>query len=166
MWPCNHGWMLPPLHPSLAGGEIHVWCISLDASPAKLAVLSELLSADERERAARFHFEKDRCRYSVAHALLRQILSRYTGRAAVDFRFDLVQNGKPVLPAAYGGDTLQFNLSHSSNLGLVAIANHRELGVDLEWIRPLDDLEQIAKNFFSARECEQLFELDAHLRLT
>lgn len=166
MWPGDHVWMPPPEQLTLANDEIHVWCFPLDGSALPVTALAALLSADERDRAARFHFEKDRSHYVIAHAVLRQLLSRYTQHAPEQFQFDIGPNGKPSLPTAYGGDRLQFNLSHSHNRALCAVANHRDLGVDLEWIRPLDDLEKIVDKFFSQSEREQLFQLEANLRLT
>jgi 4'-phosphopantetheinyl transferase len=166
MWPCDYGWMPPPARLTLANDEIHVWCFPLDGSAHQDASFWALLSAEEHNRATRFHFEKDRHRYVVAHGVLRQLLSRYTTYAPEQFEFDLGRNGKPSLPKAYGGDQLQFNISHSHNMGLCAIANHRDLGVDLEWMRPLPDLAQIAQNFFSPSEREQLFQLDESLQVT
>ncbi len=158
---------MPPLADlRLADAEIHVWCFPLDNLAQPMDALFDTLSTAERERTVRFHFEKDRRQYVVAHAILRQLLSKYTGYLPKQIQFNFGSNGKPSLAAACGGDRLQFNLSHSHNLGLCAVANHRDVGVDLEWIRPLDDLEQIARNFFSLKECEQLFQLETNLRLT
>jgi 4'-phosphopantetheinyl transferase len=110
-----------------------------------------LLSADERERADRFYFERDRRRYVVGRALLRKLLARYTAVGADELAFDYGQFGKPSLGAGPS-----FNLSHSGEVALYAFAAAGELGVDVE----VDDADfakdRIAERFFSPAEVRVL----------
>lgn len=146
----NSVWGQPPPHLTLAEDEIHVWRACLDQPTACLQQLLAKLSADERMRAERFYFEQDRKRFIVARGLLRTILSCYLGIEPSELEFCYGLRGKPALVNS-GGSTLRFNLSHSQGLALYAIAPTREIGIDLEHIRPLP-AAQIAERFFSAQE--------------
>jgi 4'-phosphopantetheinyl transferase len=114
--------------------------------------LAQLLSADERVRVERFYFEQDKNRFIVTRALLRTILGSYLGTAAERLQFDYGQHGKPAIAASQNLLSLRFNLSHSQNLTMFAVARDRDLGVDLEFIRPIAEAEQIAKRYFSIQE--------------
>jgi 4'-phosphopantetheinyl transferase len=114
--------------------------------------LAQALSYDEAIRAGRFRFERDRRRFVVARGVLRIILGRYTGFEPSQLRFRYGERGKPYLSASFGSYTLHFNVSHSHELALYAVTRDYEVGVDLEYIRPIPDAEQIAERFFSTRE--------------
>jgi 4'-phosphopantetheinyl transferase len=114
----------------LGKDEAHVWIVRLDAS-SEAAVL---LSADERERAERFHFQRDKNCFINSHAALRRILGNYLSKDPGALEFAYNPHGKPHLPGA----PLQFNLSHSGDLALIAITTASAIGVDVELIR--DDL--------------------------
>ena len=133
----------------LESGEVHVWRLRLGATPAGLASLRDLLDDAERQRADRFVFGVHRDRYVVAHGLLRRLVSRYTGASAAGLAFVGEARAKPRLSRR---PSLRFSLSHSGDLGLVALAWNREVGVDVEAIRPLDDLEGLAETCFSPAE--------------
>lgn len=147
----------------LPADEIHVWSFRLE-TPA-VATLAELLASDERARAKRFHFERDYGRFVVAHARLRQILSFYTALNPRELQFHHRPYGKPELTESCGGEWVRFNLSHSHELGLCALTGGQELGVDVEWIRALEDLDRMARHFFSALEYEQICALEEEHRL-
>jgi 4'-phosphopantetheinyl transferase len=129
--------------------EIHVWYASLN-KPA--SGFHGLLSADERDQAGRFHFKKDRDRYIVRHGILRIILGHYLNVAPGLIRFKYGKNSKPALADGPGRGKLYFNLSHSRGMVLYAFTSEREIGVDIEYIRNIPDMEQIVERFFSARE--------------
>lgn len=145
-------WSSPPLHLALTTDEVHVWRASLDQPESVLRRLRTTLSADEAARAARFHFERDRRRFTVARGVLRAILARYLDLAPEDIQFSYGPQNKPALADTRQNNNLQFNLSHSQNQALYAFARHREIGVDIEQIRTMCDAEGIARRFFSARE--------------
>jgi len=140
--------------------EIHVWSCPLLVSPPVLEVLYRLLASDERNRASRFHFAKHRNAFIVRRAFLRLLLSRYTLMPAPNIRFTYGSRGKPSLSSDCQADSpatpLHFNLSHSGDLALYALAAGSELGVDVEELRAIGEARQIAKNFFSAVECAEL----------
>ena len=147
--------------PPLAADEIHVWRIPLDARPEVTADLLPLLSEDERDRADRFHFEIDRSRFIVAHSALRTLLARYLEVEECFDAFHAGPNGKPALAP---GASLRFNLAHSKDLALVALATGREIGVDLEAIDERVEIEEVARRFFSKEECRGLLGLSEERR--
>jgi 4'-phosphopantetheinyl transferase len=94
-----------------------------------------LLSADEATRAARFHFEHHCIRWTRAHSALREILATYTGTSPGGLEFTVGQHGKPALR----GSGVEFNLSHSGDYAMIAIATSVPVGVDIERVR--DDID-------------------------
>lgn len=141
---------------SIAGVKLEIAADRVDVCRASLAALPDLqhvLSADELERAARFHFEKDRMHFIAARGWLRTVLAQYLETSPADLRFDYGAHGKPSLSEATG---LRFNLSHSNDMALLAIARKRELGVDVEFIKESTAGPEIAERFFSAGEIAQL----------
>lgn len=146
--------------------EIHVWLAFLDQPDYRVRRLEQLLSKDERMRAESFCFERDRKSFIVGRGLLRTILGRYLRIEPSRLQFSFTSNGKPVLGKTFGGGSmLRFNLSHSQGLALYAVTCGREIGIDLEYIHPISDVEQIAAHFFSVRENTVLRALPAHRRL-
>lgn len=132
--------------------EVHVWCASLEQPVWAIEQLARILSADELERAARFHFEAHRYHFIVAHGMLRMVLGQYLGFDPALLRFEYETYGKPKLAQHNQNGVLNFNLSHSHKLALLAITRHRPIGVDLEYMRPVLEMEQIAAGNFSAVE--------------
>jgi 4'-phosphopantetheinyl transferase len=132
----------------LVPGELHVWRADLDR-PIDLAPLSHT----ERERASRFHSETHRLRWSRSRALLRQIVGGYLDRDPGAIAFASTPNGKP---AVEGGGELEFNLSHSGGLVVVALATGNPLGVDVERDRDVRDPLAIAGRVLGADQAERL----------
>jgi 4'-phosphopantetheinyl transferase len=131
------------------GAEVELWCIALDAGragPAGAAVLS----GDERERAARFHFSTDRERWIRGRLGLRGVLAGYLGIGPADLRFTYGPQGKPGLDLPYAD--LCFNLAHCDDLAVIAVRRGAAVGVDLERVRPVADAPDIASRFFSPLE--------------
>lgn len=157
-------WHHPPADLTLGCDEIHVWRASLDAETSRVEDLQQLLSADEQKRAERFYFDKDRVHFIVARGALRIILSHYVSRKPEDLSFCYNPNGKPALTETHDGVALRFNLSHSQGLALYAIAQHREVGIDLERVRTDFAYEKIAESFFSNRENAILKTLPANIK--
>ena len=142
--------------PELAAGEVALWQAGLDDPAQPLAALWATLSDDERARAERFRLERDRRRFAVCRGLLRALLAPLTGQAPAELRFRYGAQGKPALDAPGDGGLLRFNVSHSDGVAIYAVTRGREVGVDLEHVRPVRDVEQIAERFFSTPECEAL----------
>lgn len=143
-----------PTSLTLTRNEVHVWRIALEQAEAVRQRLRAALSDDEHRRAAQFKFEKLQQRFVVARGALRDILRRYTGLAAAAMVFEYEAHGKPKLSEATNRDNLNFNLSHSEELALCAVSCSRAVGIDVEWVRRMDDAERIARRFFSPRESE------------
>ena len=131
---------------------VHVWAVRLDDASVDLIAGRELLSLDERQRAARFHFEQHRRRYLIAHIALHKILGRYLKMDPATLYFELGSNGKPRLPAVLASSDVEFNLSHSNEMALLAVNRIGEIGVDIEYVKPDFKFQEIAERFFTARE--------------
>jgi 4'-phosphopantetheinyl transferase len=142
--------------PDLSADEVALWQAGLDDPAQPLPELWALLSDDERARAERFRLERDRRRFAVCRGLLRRLLAPLTGLPPAGLRFRYGASGKPALEAAGAAGDLRFNVSHSDGVALYAVTRGREVGVDLERVRPVRYVEQIAERFFSAPECDAL----------
>lgn len=152
----NHLWLTAPTDLTLLPDEIHVWRIDLDQPEPHLQNFAATLSSDETARAERFYFPKHRQHFIAGRGILRTILGRFLGIKPSQVEFNYQQRGKPVLVDKFADSGLAFNLSHSQGLGLCAVNCTRQIGVDLEYIRPMSDLEALAKRFFLPREYEML----------
>jgi len=141
------------------GDEIHVWHATLDRDESVLAHLESTLSPDEKARADRFHFLKDRNHYIVGRGLLRELLGVYLQQSPARLEFSYAQYGKPFLSGTNASSGLSFNLAHSAGLVVYAVARERNLGIDIELIKPESAGEDIAKRYFSAREVSDLLTL-------
>jgi 4'-phosphopantetheinyl transferase len=145
-------WQPPPSNLSLGPGQVHIWRVALNQTRPIRDRLQKTLTADEYNRANRFHFAADRARFVTARGVLRLLLGQYLELAAQEIRFDYTAFGKPVLP----GGNLVFNLSHADDLALLAFTLNRGVGVDVERVRPEVLNEAIAQEFFSAAEVAAL----------
>jgi 4'-phosphopantetheinyl transferase len=112
--------------------------------------LAQTLSPDEAARAERFVFDRDRNHFIVGRGSLRAILGHYLNCKPQQVTFSYGPQNKPAVEIPQS--QLRFNLSHSGEAVLYAFTHHREIGVDIELLRPLDDMMQIAKRFFSPTE--------------
>ncbi len=137
--------------PALTAGGIHLWLAELDRPPKPLARLAATLAADERERAARFHFSEHRDRFIAGRGLLRELLAAYLDRPAAALRFEQGPHGKPALAGEEAGASLHFNLSHSGGQALYAVAR-RAVGVDLECLNRTVNCSAVAEQICTPRE--------------
>jgi len=149
---------------ALPQDEVHVWRIGLDWQPQDVGKLKQVLAPDEREKADRFYFEIDHRRHVVGRGVARLLLGRCLGVDAHEVQFEYSALGKPRLAAGGAAAPLQFNVSHSGDLVLVALTLGRTVGVDVERMRPDMEHEQIAAHFFSPAECAALMALNPGLR--
>jgi len=147
--------------PSLPGEGVILYLLDLNSVAPAESRWRELLSSDERERAARFHFERDRQHYCAARAVLRTLLGRYLEAPARDLSFVYSDKGKPALASRSQDPGLAFNVSHSGDFALLGFARRRHIGVDIEKILNDFDTAAIARRFFSVRERDQLSHLPA-----
>jgi 4'-phosphopantetheinyl transferase len=149
---------LPAAQPSLRDDETHVWRIDVD--PVPIAHWRDLLDRDERSKADRFRFAADRSRYLAAHIALRNILGRYLQIDPVDIQYRTNEYGKPFV----ADQPVEFSLSHSSDVILIAVTRDRSVGIDVERIRPELDFQPIVDRHFSAREKSELLSMPQSIR--
>jgi 4'-phosphopantetheinyl transferase len=132
--------------------QLHVWEAWLDRPRDEVERLRTTLSADERARAARFRFDRDRDRFVVGRGLLRRLLGSSIGISAAEVRFVYGAHGKPLL----ADSDLWFNLSHSGPVALFAFSSVGEVGIDIELEAPGFARGRIAERFFSPAEVAAL----------
>ena len=146
-------------------GEVHAWFADLALPPETLNQMRLTLAADERERAARFYFDRDRDRYVAARGILRRLLARYLDTTPERIAFLYGEHGKPALAAPWESSGLRFNVSHSHGSALYAFAAGREIGCDIEQHRENVLADRIAERFFSPSEVSALDSLPAGQRM-
>jgi 4'-phosphopantetheinyl transferase len=144
--------------------HVDVSRVRLD-EPARAGSEASVLFSDEIARAGRFHFEKDRIRFSRCRFAHRMPLADYLAIPATEIRFEYLTSGKPQLAAEQNPRAVQFNVSHSSNMAQIAVGNAHRLGVDIEEIRADVDTTTLGERFFSLRERAALRVLPHHLRM-
>ncbi|HEU0079761.1 MAG TPA: 4'-phosphopantetheinyl transferase superfamily protein [Longimicrobiaceae bacterium] len=155
---------MPPRPLRLADDVVHVWAAPLDPPADAIRRCAALLAPDERARADRFRFERDRRRFTVARGVLRTLLGRYLDADPRGIAFRYESHGKPVLDGASAAHGIRFNVSHSGEMALYALARGRELGVDVEEVRRMDDGLDIAVRFFSEAEVAAFRSLPEEIR--
>ena len=136
-----------PAPVALAPDAVHCWLISLDGEAD-----DGLLDDQERARAARFRFERDRRRFIAGHDAIRRILARYVKTPPGLLEFSIAKGGRPFLATS----AVNFNYSCSDEMGLLAVSNTAVLGADIEAVRANDDLPCVARQNFSTIECDML----------
>jgi 4'-phosphopantetheinyl transferase len=157
-------WANPPPELLLEERSVDVWRASVDCSTLVLRGLESSLAGDEKSRAARFFFHRDREHFIAARGILRAILGAYLRCLPAEVDFAYGPHGKPALSSAGSGPSIRFNLSHSHGVAVYAFAQQRDIGVDVEKIRPEVAGEEIAGRFFSVREQAELGALPADQR--
>jgi 4'-phosphopantetheinyl transferase len=137
-----------------AADEVRLHVAALDdwAPPAVHAC--DFLSPEELAAADAFVFSKDRVRYIGARVFLRTVLAAYLGIGPDAVRFARGANGKPVLRDGSAAADIRFNLSHAKGCAVCAVVRGREVGVDVEQLRPLRDAALIAERVLSPGELE------------
>jgi 4'-phosphopantetheinyl transferase len=157
-------WSSPPSPLALWADEIHLWRSRLDLPATQLERLYSSLCEDERIRAQRFHFERDRNAFIAARGKLRAILGCYLDWEPAAIAFSYSSKGKPALIQETDSPSLEFNLSHSHSLALYSITRDRRIGIDLEFLRPLPNASALAQRFFSPQEYALLTSLPTDLQ--
>jgi len=158
-------WGAAPEAVALGKDEIHVWRVHLDDfDDGALDRFKATLAPDEQARADRFVFPRDRNGFTATRGILRELLSRYLHRAPAQIEFDYGPQGKPSLRERSSEKSIQFNVSHSHGVALLAFAVARAVGVDVELVRPDFAGEGIALRYFSPQEVNELRSLPSSQR--
>jgi len=154
-------WLCEGVGPSsLPIGEVHLWMTSLER-PVCESNLHSLMNAEEQVRAARYKVPRIRRQFVVGRGLLRKMLSQYLLCSAIDIRIEYGPSGKPFLPDF----DLEFNLTHAESFALMAFARGHRVGVDLEPIRVVENMEGLVDRFFSSNERTQFHSLPESSRV-
>jgi len=127
---------------------VHVWQAHLSTVPLEFQDIASFVPKDELARARLMRIPSVRDRYTISRIFLRSTLSFYLGIDATDIVFELSQFGKPYIAKS----DLEFNLTHSANLALLAIASKRRAGIDVERVSTDPPVLDIARRFFSTDE--------------
>ena len=146
--------------------EIHLWFAFPDEiqDDALISEYQKLMTPDERVRHQRFHFAKHRHQYLIARALVRTILSGYSGIKPQYLRFTENTYGRPEIEGNEYLPPFRFNLSHTEGLIFCAVVLKHDIGVDVEDMERPEVSPAIAERFFSPREVEELNNLPERLK--
>jgi 4'-phosphopantetheinyl transferase len=158
-------WSSTPSVLALPAEQVDVWEMCLDGR-AMSDFDGSILSPDEIARARRFHFERDCLRFIHCRSALRSLLAAYLKIPAAEICFEYLKSGKPRLAAEQNSQALEFNVSHSAEMALIAICDEHQIGVDIEKIRDEIDATALANRFFSSRERAALRALPEDRRVT
>jgi 4'-phosphopantetheinyl transferase len=145
-------WPACAIPTGISADEVHLWAWPLDPVVEDLSAHIEVLDPAELQRMSNFHFVPDRERYAVAHANLRRILGGYLHQPAKKISFHANRFGKPEL--AGEASSLNFSLSHSQSIAVLAVAHGLPVGVDVEEVKPIEP--EVASTHFSASELSDL----------
>lgn len=154
----------PPVVLDLASHQVDIWRARLDLPTDSLKTLETALSVDEIQRADGFHLQGDKDRFIAAHGCLRNILAHYQHSEPAQLSFSANDYGKPALSMDSSERRMDFNLSRSEDLALVAVTWERKVGVDLERIRQGISAQVIARQYFSESEFSELMALPSEQR--
>ena len=155
----------PRVKNAIGRAEVHVWAYLIDEPDSIVEAWSNFLSRDEKLRADRFVHSADRGRWIVAHGALRHVLARYCGDDPGALAFACGESGKPFIARAGGlREPITFNLAHSRGRALLAVANDRAIGVDLETNRDDFDPLPLARQFFFRDELTAILEAPVEFR--
>jgi 4'-phosphopantetheinyl transferase len=140
------------LGPELPPREVHVWRANADGWSG----LHDDLSDEERSRAVRFRFDKDRRRWVAARTLVRWVLARYLGVEPTKLVLGADANGRPLVLSPPDADWLCFSLSHAGDVAVVAVTRDRRVGVDVELVRSGLDVVAVAQRAFGEAVASEL----------
>lgn len=154
-------WSRHPDDWGLQEHQVDIWRIHLDLSIDPGKPHESVISAEETQRAARFHFPRDRNRFILAHRAMREILAQYLNCCPGQLDFSTNGHGKPSL----SDGNLQFNLSHSGTCALLAVSPLHKVGIDVEQIRTDVEIEVLARRFFSQLEHSELMAIPREQRV-
>jgi 4'-phosphopantetheinyl transferase len=151
--------------PGLTQNQVEIWLVNIPEHINRSVWYETLLNDEEREKADRFYFAKDRLRYVITHGILRRLISQYVAIPPKELVFLKNPFGKPYISPVINTQKIQFNISHSKEGIIIAISKGNELGVDLEFARDTIPILEIAQRFFSPYEYQVLLATPASFRL-
>lgn len=142
---------------SLEPNQVHIWSASITNHENRLPVYWSFLTNEEKEKAQKFKFLKDKNCFVIAKGILRKLLASYLSLSPKEINLKLGEYGKPFL---HHSSNLQFNISHSRSEILLGFIQTLPIGIDIEYTKREIDVKNIAKHFFAEEEIEALLKLD------
>lgn len=136
--------------------KVQIWWAKLRDFDSHVSELQSILSGQEKARAGRFRFIRNRNNYIICHGLLRVLLGDFTGQSPSRLCFKTGTHGKPELQGSIEERRIHFNMSHAQDVALYGIAHACPIGVDVERVRTFRDYERVAREFFTQAECDGL----------
>ena len=145
-------WTAQEFPTKLSDNDVHIWRLELEHSDLCAVKFASILSEKERARAASLIFRRNRNRFTVCRGVLRTILGTYLNAEPGQLEFFYGPYGKPYLAKTFSKGAVQFSLAHSHELALYAFTRGSKVGVDLERIRNIPDVDKMAARFLSSQD--------------
>jgi 4'-phosphopantetheinyl transferase len=139
-----------------SSSHVDLWLFSITPDSKHSSAFFSSLCQSEQDKANKFHFAVDREKYIISHGIMRRLLSSYLGCNPTDISYKVNAYGKPTL--ASSNPSIHFNLTHSHDLGALAISTC-PIGVDIEKIAPLEDYVSLTKHFLAPEERQSFQQL-------
>lgn len=134
--------------------QVHIWLVTTKNYLA--SNFADYLDEQEKQRAQSFKFNRDRDCFIGSHAALRILLGKYCNCAPKTIAYKYNAHRKPILADE---QKIQFNLSHSRDLAIIAISKNHPIGIDIEYMQKKDILCDLAQRFFSPQEYAEYLSL-------
>jgi len=157
-------WLEPPQGLSIVPGAVHAWRILVEDAAPHLSRLEQLLTPVEREQVARFFREADRTSRTVARGMLRSLLATYLETSPDAVAIVSGHHGKPMLDPETHRQSIEFSVSHSGNVVLLAFSVDAAVGIDVEAIRTDVDLSGLVARVLTSEEADVLRQADESAR--
>ena len=162
----TYDWERPEEFPVFSENQVHVWMINISDFYGQPKKFEHFLNRTEKTRAAQFKYDDSRQNFIICRGALRFLLSRYLDENPAKIDIKPNPEGKPVLTEEHHHHDLEFNISHSEEVCLIALSQNLEVGVDVEALKPLTDLEDMANSFLSMRELGDFLSSSPEKKLT
>jgi 4'-phosphopantetheinyl transferase len=143
-----------------------IWFFEVDRPVPEIEKFEAQLSQEEMIRSQRFRFLRDRNRYVIQHGVLRWLLAGYTGCEPCHVDIHISADGKPYLAGGKGGASIHFSISHSDAVAAFAFSRTGSIGIDIENIRDIPEMIEIAERHFTTREKREIFSCPESSRST
>lgn len=151
----------PPLEP----GAAHVWQLPMEASESQLQEHVQRLSAEEQAQAYRFVRPELTRRFIMRRSLLRIVLDQYLQPLGTPLAFRFNNFGKPYLDGGGPAARILFNTSQTHEMALLAVCREHEIGIDVEYLRPISEFVQLGKRFFTSAEQQEILAMPEEKQL-
>lgn len=139
--------------------KIHIWSAHLDQPEYISQKYFSVLSLRERDQAEKYKIKELRDRYILSKGILRQLLADYLTCETQEIKFEFNDYGKPDVAVSSTVADIRFNLSHSNNLAVFAFVKNRRIGIDVEQVQEIPDMEGVVNLCFSEFEKEWFYKI-------